>query len=75
MELHMFKKTRITLAAVFALGIGMTVTGGATANGCSACWNACMAELEACVDNPNNNAEWCYITYRSCGIGCGCEIP
>lgn len=74
----MFKFRNALLSAACALGFGLAfgVTSQiASAQSCSQCWADCEAELYRCFDDPTANDDACRITYYSCGIGCGCEIP
>ncbi|WP_223619381.1 hypothetical protein [Lysobacter sp. ESA13C] len=71
----MLKRTTTKLFAICAFCFGMAFSLSAIGSGgCQSCWDACQAEFDYCID-AGYPAQNCQITWRSCGISCGCPIP
>lgn len=71
----MLKRTTTKLFATCAFCFGMAFSLSAFGFGsCQSCWDGCQADFDYCV-NAGYPEENCRITWRSCGISCGCPIP
>jgi len=74
----MFKLRQFVMTSVLAVAFGFGFAASdasAWGSNCYQCWGDCEAEFYRCLDYPSANVDACRITFYSCGIGCGCEIP